>query len=215
MKDRPILFSTPMVKAILSGKKTMTRRLVKPQPIDNEEVDGNFYEGNHKGFVRKDIHHYWKENFIRKFSPWQDGDKLWVRETWAKSEDKYYYAASVCSPKYDKLDSGWKPSIHMPREACRIILEVKDIRLERLHDIDSSDAIQEGIEMVDPFHYVDYFSGYHGFDSLGHTTSMYGEKLTGEVSSFASLWSKINGLDSWTSNPWVYVIEFKKGGESC
>src|SRR5690349_17204720 len=81
MKYIPILFSTPMVQAILVGRKTQTRRIIKPQPVDNTEVDGNFFEGNHKGFVKVDGHPNWQHQFANEFCKYQTGDVLWVRET--------------------------------------------------------------------------------------------------------------------------------------
>jgi hypothetical protein len=81
-KELPILFSTPMVQALLAGKKTQTRRIIKPQPIDNREVDGNFFEGNHKGYVKVDGHPNWQEQFASEFCGYEPGDILYVRENW-------------------------------------------------------------------------------------------------------------------------------------
>lgn len=190
-----------MVKAILKGRKTQTRRVLKGCDGVNDEL----------------IKEEKVLRFLLETCPYgKVGDRLWVRETWAKSGEKYHYAASVCNPKYDKLDSGWKPSIHMPRVASRISLIITDLRIERLREISCDDAIAEGIAMVDDYSWKDYFSGTDGFDFDAYIDCEYGKKLHGEICSFASLWSKINGLESWLSNPFVYVLEFKQeGGEGC
>lgn len=201
-KERPILFSTEMVRAILAGTKTQTRRLVKDKEFlkyatDEETID----------FLK-----------VTAICPYGNkGDRLWVRETFGEWESllgKYIYKANMS--KSEAFLFRWKPAIHMPREASRINLVITDIRIERLHDITDQDAMDEGISMVDDYHWKDYFGDFAGFDFDANIKSKYGEKLSGEVTSYASLWSKINGLESWLSNPWVWVIEFQKeGGKRC
>jgi hypothetical protein len=157
-KEIPILFSSTMVQAIIAGRKTMTRRIVKPQPIDNTEVDGNFFHGNHKGYVTT------------------------------------LFKADVAENKFDGYK--WKPSIHMPKEAARIWLEVTEVRVERLHDITEEDAIAEGVEKLNNW-WKDYTSDQDAYD------------MQTAMCSFDSLWKKINGEESWNENPWVWVVSFK------
>jgi len=173
MTEKPILFSTEMVQAILSGRKTQTRRVIK-EPCDY-------------GCITGDCDHDVQDqcdNAILNASPYgKPGGKLWVRETWRSDNTGYAYKAS----SYDK-GFLWKPSIHMPRRAARIILEVTDVRVERLQDISGKDAAAEGIQSV----------------------SKYGQDA--DVSDFADLWDSINKKRgySWASNPYVWVVEFKR-----
>jgi hypothetical protein len=135
-------------------------------------------------------------------------DRLWVRETWttyerlSTQEYSYLYKADFNHPTEDK----WKPSIHMPRKACRILLEITDIRIERLQDISEEDAIAEGVESRIGFAqmtwYKDYLTKVLNGDFLGFDSA---------IKSFQSLWDSINGKTyPWESNPWVWVIEFKR-----
>jgi len=130
---------------------------------------------------------------------------LWVRETWCKGITKpYHYAASVCNPKYDKPDGGWKPSIHMPKSAARIWLKVTELRIERLHNITDQDAIAEGIKReVFPQTGSDCYYFYPCNDLRDDSYIDYPK------TSFYSLWKSINGQESWDSNPWVWVISFE------
>lgn len=225
MKERPILFSGPMVRAILEGRKTQTRRPLRIQPLDVlpmlEEKAGVEWVGlmqrepNPKGTV-----------FRCKFG--QPGDRLWVRETWQgplmdadTMETKYrtspdefhnpkycvYAADGGPAPEFvtldDELVCRWRPSIHMPRWACRILLEITAVRVERLQDISEADAIAEGIEKT-----------------VGGFWSLYGQSdVDGTYSpraSYRALWESINGAGSWDATPWVWVVEFKRieGGEA-
>jgi hypothetical protein len=203
MKQHPILFSTEMVQAIRQDIKTQTRRTIKPQPIDNTEVDGNFFEGNHKGYVKVDGHPNWKKQFIHEFCRYKIGDVLWVRESWNRLiiGGGYRYKADG---DFNDPQLKWKPSIHMPKAACRIWLEITDIRMELLHDISPADALAEGIERmylqqndseVELLRFKHYLK-----DKWGPSA----------VHSFETLWCKINGHESWNSNPWVWVISFKQ-----
>jgi hypothetical protein len=194
MRERPILFSGPMVRAIMDGRKTMTRRVVKPQPemvFDGESLsDGNAYGG-------------WEP----KLPPWskwpyQLGDTLWVRETWKLWEDPqdghdwvlYRAGGKMSFPNVpdlpmpnDPFADKWKPSIFMPHWASRITLEVTGVRVERLQEITEKDAISEGIISSD-------------YDK----TYRY---------AFSVLWDSINGKKyPWSDNPWVWVIEFRHMG---
>ena len=140
----PILFNTDMVKALLDGRKTVTRRIMKPQPL--------FYTGRKYIFADNECPPKWQccDNIIDTYQ-YQAGDILYVRETWCKGsldykEEQYYYKADD-----NKLPCKWHPSIHMPKEAARIWLKVTDVRIERLQDIDDNGILKEGLEIGCPF----------------------------------------------------------------
>jgi hypothetical protein len=172
MKERPILFSSQMVKAILEGRKTQTRRLIKPQGsyIDPEKMINCKYG--------------------------KPGERLWVRETW--SPTSIDYKKTQCDVIYKAdfntllMNNTWKPSIHMPRWASRIDLEITEIGIERLRDISEEDALAEGVD------------GEKEAAALGLTW------YKKPKSAFRFLWQQINGPVSWDENPYVWVIEFKK-----
>lgn len=200
MTERPILFSAEMVRAILDGRKTMTRRVVKPQPKDHHWKYNNSYHLEHKLLASKDIlwakfWHTITENPERdgiqwsKFPYGQVGDLLWVRETfWLDDgDDQPFYKATEPSPQ---IFTKWKPSIFMPRWASRITLEITNVKAERLQDITEDAANKEGV-------YID------GTSSNGHIFTA--------REHFEGLWDFINGKKyPWLANPWVWVIEFQK-----
>lgn len=197
-KERPILFSAPMVRAILEGKKTQTRRVVKPQSaILTDEMARSFGVQPPPQQNMPVIH-------CRYGGP---GERLWVRETWGLFQERpqfgVFYRADADSPNYEEENgiARWRPSIHMPRKYSRIELEIVSVRVERLQDITEADAIAEGIERIPnvgpmrAFGWRDYSGGIGFFDP---------------VQSYRSLWESINGPDSWAANPWVWGIEFKR-----
>jgi hypothetical protein len=205
IKERPILFSAPMVRAILNGSKTQTRRVVKGIDI----TPGNL--PNTATFVRdtgKADEYLFGSNCpveeladpfagIGALCPYgQPGDRLWVREAFAGSlADAYEYRAD--NRDYGGVTPRWTPSIHMPRRASRILLEIVSVRVERLQAITEADAKAEGVEKwPDGYDYKAY--GKHA------------GRFTDARSSFASLWKSINGPESWEGNPWVWVVEFKR-----
>lgn len=172
-----------MVTAILDGTKTQTRRIWKPRP-------GKFDDQPH----------------LERCPYGQPGDQLWVRETFALTGDN---ASPIVHPVHGGVawratDHSkaftWKPSIHMPRWASRITLEITGIRVERLQSITEQDAIAEGIALV------------HGKEMLGWND--YEAEILGGLAkakdSYASLWRSINGPESWNQNPYVWVVEFKR-----
>lgn len=203
MKTYPIIFSTPMVQAIIEGRKTMTRRIVNTtmHGWDAQKMQFTIVENHKSETIGCQAYFKDKENHFHlgiKCPYGQPGDVLWVRETWTETqvrdEEGWFY---VFKADGDDWAAPWKPSIHMPKAACRIFLEITSVRVERLLSISHKDAICEGVlfEKICQF----YFN---------YLTSKYLSKTA--ISSFASLWVSINGRDSWNSNPFVWVIEFKK-----
>lgn len=193
---KPILFSTEMVQAILAGRKTQTRRIIKPQPEQSNVILDGIKQNV---FMLKDCAtpNGWLQHKLHDF---KIGDILWVRETFVSiihldGSIQYYYKAG----KNWAFKIFWKPSIHMPKEAARIFLEVSNVRVERLQDISEDDAIAEGIERVSIAPFVHRFKNY-----------LCNNKFIGPKESFKTLWMKINGIDSWKANPWVWVYEFKQ-----
>lgn len=228
-KERPILFSAPMVRAILDGRKTQTRRIVKPQFDDS---DGLGVGCDYNSEFKKD------GTFGPRFGDWQftdrsgpprfcpygsPGDRLWVRESFWEGtlcytdpsgeavgfwSGKVQYLEERESPGPWSLPYGsstpWmlkRPSIHMRRSLSRIDLEVTCVRVERLNQISPADATAEGIERVRSVGPMRAF----GFRDYGG-----GVGFIDPIKSFASLWDSINGAGSWGANPWVWVVEFKR-----
>lgn len=188
VKERPILFSAPMVRAILYGRKTQTRRIMK-DPFNDCPYG-------------------------------KPGDRLWVRETWANVKtEPTWTGAAMCEEGQivyradfgpEPVDWNWRPSIHMPRAASRINLEITGIRVERLNDISESDAVAEGIESFRPVPGDGPGSIYDGYiykDYTGKNAVPY--FITDPRESFRTLWESINGPGSWGKNPWVWVIDFQ------
>ncbi len=201
VRERPILFSGPMVWAILDGRKTQTRRIVK-----------------HAHVITCDDRNGATDTPCPYGVP---GDRLWVKETWAKSINNILYAADGVASEgpqgntddwdWDRnVPNRWKPSIHMSRASSRLTLEIVSVRVERLQDISEEDAIAEGVP--DYRSHAPTVSRFdQSFQSLNRST---GGKVPAcpAVAGFRMLWAKINGLESWNANPWVWVIEFKRVG---
>ena len=187
---KPILFNTKMVRAILDGRKTQTRRVIKPQPTNPR--------WNNVGWLGWDDGHGY-----RMKPPCKPGDVLWVRETWQhvytyddsdkaiEETGRYVYFADDPMPftYWVDTDTGehkdqmpWRPSIHMPREAARIFLRVTDVRVERLQDIDDDGVVAEGLEIGAEF------------DELWNRTLIKSDRAK----------------FGWAANPWVWVIKFER-----
>lgn len=210
-KERPILFSTPMVQAIMAGRKTMTRRLVKPQPADDTEIA--FMPNEPLNWQGEWCPYMWmteEGESVAKHCPYgQPGDLLWVREKFTiigsdivrggegeiLEENHIYCFKGQKLPHIENLYK-WKPSIHLPKAAARIWLEVINVRAERLQDITEEDAIAEGVEQNRDGSWHDYIAT----DRLWQDAAK---------PSFISLWMKINGDESWKANSWVWVVSFK------
>lgn len=224
MKERPILFSGPMVRALLAGTKTQTRRVVKPQPAPDQQprtVIGS------SGFVyvmdNAPLLPYPEVRRVRWDCPYgQPGDRLWVKEAWRTADTLDALSPTAIADKC--VDAGyskpWAPlqweadgqrnrewsgfgpgngivvgpgktrvSMHMPRWASRINLEITSVRVERLQDISPDDCIAEGAWPIA-----------HRELGRGHEA----------VAAYQSLWESINGPGSWAANPWVWVLEFRR-----
>lgn len=176
MSEKPIIFSGPMVRAILEGRKTMTRRVVKPQPAPRRTHFGRL--------SRVDF----------RYCSFFGVGRLWVRESISKPHpldvDNRCFTGFYRATDPDRKVK-WRPSIHMPRWACRLVLEITGVKVERLQDITASDAIDEGID------------GAGGNDEFRNRPS---------VENFQILWDSINGERegcAWACNPWVWAITFK------
>lgn len=232
MRERPILFSAPMVRAILAGTKTQTRRVVKRIPW-RAGVNPDFSQArpfHNAGEWRIAGSEEMTSGFRCPYG--QPGDRLWVRETWAVrlyasdppqegcGDWHVYYEADgfhELRPEAGAVKIGrgavgrLRPSIHMPRWASRITLEVTGVRVERLHDITEADAIAEG---------VDPSPGIRGDDDLmvqqvmSAHSDMDKPMMPAPVARYVLLWDSINGkqpgVTNWNANPWVWVIEFRR-----
>lgn len=208
MKERPILFSGPMVRDILDGTKTQTRReitrLLKFGEItefQRSATKGYDWSFRDRSGCWNDISH---ERLLECCPYGKPGDRLWVKETWGQvgEGDPIIYRATCDTETrfatnwYDR-GFKWTPSIHMPRRASRITLEITDIRVERLQDISEEDTLAEGVA-IDKGHCY-HVAGHEG--KWAHATAK---------GCFETLWGSINGPGSWDANPWVWVIEFRK-----
>ena len=208
MKERPILFSAPMVRAILDGRKTQTRRIVSPQPTLDERGLLWWNWSKNAGSASIDRPGQPSEEWLARCPHGQSGDRLWVRESfWGCDtpgygdqpcvvyDDEWHgkeYRPTEIRPWARKF--GRIPSIHMPRDCSRILLEITGVRVERLNDCSEADAITEGIERDG-----DGWLSYAGGSCVGFPTT-----------SYASLWDSINGAGAWETNPWVWVVEFRR-----
>jgi len=215
LKERPILFSGPMVRAILDGRKTQTRRIVKHRE--------NRWECSDDGLTGK-VWPFWPCYVYGEPEPIEmpcpygvAGDRLWVREAWAvvphvtdngpKHRAKGDGTGVTWRADWNANPSGfkWKPSIHMPRWASRITLEITGVRVERLDDISEADAIAEGIESR-PISWLPTTSEYRYYGWI----YKHDQWSLSPINSYESLWESINGQESWAANPWVWVVEFQK-----
>lgn len=202
MKEHPILFSGPMVRALLAGTKTQTRRVVKGVgPAHAQAIsfaDGAWQYADNDG---------WHAARPPRCPYGAPGDRLWVRETFAKIDGQTqpwietdYRATYIHGDRLGDtlgIKKRWTPAIHMPRAASRITLEVTGVRVEQLQDISEADARAEGSPCVDDF---------SGREVLFPDASKIGSWRLG----YRVVWESINGPDSWAANPWVWVIEFRR-----
>ena len=229
-KQKPILFNGAMVRAILEGKKTQTRRIVKPKYSNThfESVNGNLWEqenvpppeklpdGRTRHTVAAAIVRHPEYNvgdilYIREtFIPWE---KLaWDIQQWLERNGKkanYIYRADIDE---NKIAKGWTPSIHMLREATRIFLRVTCVRVERLQDITEEDARAEGIKGY--FKHKEHGGEWHNSDSAPFVGTC--NTHFSRVGAYAELWDELYAKRGfgWDTNPWVLVYEFERVEEA-
>lgn len=227
MAIKPILFNTEMVRAILDGRKTCTRRLVRFLPGENPQWTGYIRDGLM-------LYNGKNESCIRK-APYQPRDILYVRETWQylyeldgneqiiEGTGKYYYAATDTIPFDTYVDASgvthervpWHPSIHMPKEAARIWLKVTDVKVERLQEMKPVDVIREGA-------YPDCWDCLNTYGESGSQCCYGIEEQCSQCDEAMMEWEKLwnstikkSDIDryGWNANPWVWVIEFERCGK--
>jgi hypothetical protein len=245
MKERPILFSAPMVRALLDGRKTQTRRVCKIQPTHDRQFVGDGMVIATKK-ATSSIH----SPLVSMLCPYGErGDRLWVRETWGVVSNDWdengglidwvpdrpateirempfgqgYYsghAIYAADGAYEwagdddgggELRSAWHPSIHMPRAASRILLEIVSVRVERLKECSEVDAIAEGATHIrsqawDREHFPAWRYLFDEAVAAGAKPPI----GPSPAQAYAKLWESINGAGSWDANPWVWVVEFKR-----
>lgn len=193
MTERPVIFNGEMVRAILAGRKTQTRRIMKPQPEPVPGKPGEYWWPSNvfeTMLMMSDFQRVGFEGAAADASPFgRIGERLWVRETFGDCGVRLVYRADADDGASCQVKR-WTPSIHMPRSACRLLLEITDVRVERLKDISESDAEAEGI------------------DFLRHIPDV--DETLSARQLFECLWVSIYGQESWDSNPWVWVVEFKQ-----
>ncbi|HHQ2810292.1 TPA: hypothetical protein ACSPM7_005434 [Pseudomonas aeruginosa] len=218
MKERPILFNDQMVRAILEGRKTVTRRVMKPQPTPSKSGGHHWPCKVHQSMLHVERELQNGEGcwcgLAEAACPYgEPGDRLWVREAWAadaqvdaiapsdlsQGEPIWYPAdLSVRQTGCSMISKGRvRPSIHMPRWASRILLEITAVRVERLQDISEEQALAEGVRGEPCDH------ARQACADIG----CWGDTAKG---AFGFLWESLNGEGSWAANPWVWVIEFKR-----
>lgn len=225
IKERPILFNGEMVLALLAGEKTQMRRVINPQPEHRQfhEWEGQLiYEGEHRVWCWQDktwdllLDSKADRDELAALCPYGvPGDRLWVRETWVSMGKQaiIYQATNIGYPV-----SQWRPSIHMPRWASRITLEITKVRVERLHDISEADAQAEGVGVGRRARLngdrACIHCGAGERQHIGWARACFGRSSVYDPKTFKGgfclLWQQTNGTDSWLANPWVWVVEFNR-----
>lgn len=218
MAIKPILFNTEMVRAILEGRKSCTRRIVKPQQLIGMLPD-KCKNGAPEKFLKEkklmfkpycDMTDIELINTAYK-APYQPGDILYVRETWKKAPNGYYYYEDW--QRNDIADvTKWKPSIHMPKEAARIWIKIMNVRVERLQEMKPVDVIKEGA-------YSDCWDCLNTYGESGSQCCYGTEEQCSQCDEVMMEWEKLwnstikkSNLNhyGWDANPWVWVIEFER-----
>ena len=190
MKERPILFSGPMVRAILEGRKIQTRQIAKEETVSVKGKVRHFEQVAHR-VIRPDGTAV--AAFLERCPYGQPGDRLWARETFARIGDETCFAADGTIIGCHR----WLSPVCMPRSASRITLDITGVRVERLQDISEADARAEGAVQI-------------GVETGQITASSQPIEIGSYVADYCDIWSDINGRHSWDANPWVWVIEFKQ-----
>lgn len=201
MKERPILFSAPMVRALLAGTKTQTRRIVKLAEFGPTTASGDGWDWDFRDRRARWNSYTTKQLVESKHNPYgAPGDRLWVREAFTHITGNgirvHYRADGEPTDRDGRVlptEPGlprWRPSIFMRRSESRITLEVTGVRVERLQSINAIDAIREGV--------------------VHDARDTWDGNVTYPLVRFRSLWEQINGPKSWDANPWVWVVEFKR-----
>lgn len=220
MRERPILLNAEMVRAVLDGRKAQTRRMLTPRQlkmIDAAASIGECYP------LESGQQHENSQSYYREWCPFGAvGDRLWVRETFrvhsrATDVATLVYKASeqqswtqqthrvpIAMCNKPAVVDKWTPSIHMPRWASRITLEITGVRVERLNNISEQDAASEGVGSAV------WFAAKGVPEEQWTSLGEHGAYRASHINSFASLWESIYGEESWQANPWVWVIEFKR-----
>jgi hypothetical protein len=212
LKSTPIIFSAPMVRAILAGEKKQTRRIVRIQPSDEFRPHIANYcptmvDRHGEEYPGPEVFGASDESEDRPSPFGKPGDELWVRESFCPRSNgslrmeqiqRPFYRADGDDTPRNRKPAGWKwrPSIHMPRWASRIMLAVTEIRIERLQNISEQDAIAEGVG--------EDFPDYGNLNAIGECTF----PMDSAVGSFSTLWQSIHSVDSWMKNPWAWVVSF-------
>lgn len=221
MKERPIQFSAPMVRALLDGRKGQTRRVMSRQ-LKNPGWTSYVYFPPHANYPdRPGVaiecgEDYPDDDSDKVYCPYGDpGDRLWVREAWRTTGDggrvddmpprdlqphQVWYEADGAAPD-DECVGKYRPSMFMPRWASRTTLEVTGVRVDRLQDISEEDAISEGIEP---------YAIYGGKVASWKGSVDMAAAHDSPRDAYRDLWNAINGPDAWNTNPWVWVVEFKR-----
>lgn len=211
MKERPILFTPENAQKVFDRSKSQTRRIVKPQPHEDGFRVGIYtptrIDREGEAYPGKACFGIWSEDWDIPCPFGGVGDRLWVRESWCQDsrgapmmngEDCVFYKGAHPPGTWP---SYWKPSLHMPRWACRTVLEITEIRVQRLQDISEEDAKAEGIE-------------YHNGLAVGHSGYRHVQAheyvYATATEAFKVLWESINGAESWKLNPWVWALTFKR-----
>lgn len=210
MKERPILMSAPMVRAILEGRKTQTRRVVNPQPNRTHDGEPYWFVGGYRAWTFRECDDILRKGGSNLLCPYGNvGDRLWVRETTLRVEEHGYLGPVYLESERGRAFLGegmassedgiaevepWeikkRPSVFMPRAMSRINLEITDVRVERLNDISEDDARAEGVFVPEA-----------GYAQNGRRAP---------VMAFSALWESINGAGSWALNPWVWCLTFRR-----
>lgn len=197
---KSLIFTSNSIRAILEGRKSQTRRIIKPQPdwVENPIIENGYAIANSP---------YQTDNFDIEFSAeaiklkFQPGDIIYAKETWTEiiEESVGFYEIlykADCREDYAKNIKGWKSPLFMPEKVARIFLEITGVRVERLQDISEEDAIAEGLLMNDMPHV-----GWYWMRNVYCTDN--------PIYAYEKLWQSIHGKDSWEKNPWLFVYEFQ------